>query len=106
MIAMPASIVVWDVCEDSDITDGSFAQMRGGNTRTAGHRVFLFIVKSDIDVFVSSVAKSKGFYFVCRGRRPRRPEVVSVKKCTSVYRQNNKNTTRFVGTGVLDCPRS
>ena len=64
--------IVWDICEDTDITDGDFVQMRGANTRTAGHRVFLFIVKSDILIFVWSVAKSKGFYFVCRDRRPRR----------------------------------
>ena len=42
MVVMLASFVVWDVCEGSDITDGGFAKMRGGNTRTAGYRVFLF----------------------------------------------------------------
>ena len=74
---------------------------------------FDFIVKSDIKIFVWFVDKSKGFYFVCRGRRPRRPEsiritavhpsviffdcrgdhrsseVVSVTNCTFVHRRNN-----------------
>jgi hypothetical protein len=48
VIVMPASIGVWDICEDTDITDGTSVKMRGANTRTARYRVFLFIVKSDI----------------------------------------------------------
>ena len=63
VVVMPASIGVWDVCEGSDITDGAFVKMRGRNTRTAGHRVFLFIVKNDIKIFVWSVDKTTTYRF-------------------------------------------
>jgi hypothetical protein len=46
---------VWAIVNQSNITDDDFAQIRGGNTRTAGHRVFLFIVKSNIELYVWSV---------------------------------------------------
>ena len=36
--------IVWAICEGSDIANGDFMQLRGGNTRTAGHRVFLFVL--------------------------------------------------------------
>ena len=58
VIVMPATIVVWDIYKGSDITDGTFVKMRGANTRTARYRVFLFIVKSEIKIFVWSVAKT------------------------------------------------
>ena len=57
VIVMPASIVVWDVCEDSDITEGTFVKMRGTNTRTARYRVFLFIVKSEMWICVLATNK-------------------------------------------------
>ena len=89
---MPASIVVWDVCEDSDITDGSFAQMRGGNTRTAGYRVFLFIVKSEMWICVLATNEcTTTISLDCRDRRPRRSNVASVTNCTSVYYQSKDN---------------
>jgi hypothetical protein len=62
VVVMPASIVVWDVCEGRDITDGSFAQMRGGNTRTARYRVFLFVVKAKIYAFALATNQTNGIY--------------------------------------------
>ena len=81
VIVMPASIGVWDVCEGSDITDGSFVKMRGRNTRTARYRVFIFVVKSEIRfcTFVTEECEAI-IFFDCRDRRPRLSKVVTIKK--------------------------
>ena len=65
---------------------------------------FVLIVKSKIEIFVWSVAETTVFYLIGRGRRHRRPEVVAVTAVHPSVVQNNKNTTKSVGTGVLDCP--
>ena len=62
---MPTSFEVLAICKGSDITDGAFIKMRGGNTRTVPPACFFFIVKSDIDVFVWFVNQTKKFY-ICR----------------------------------------
>ena len=67
VVVIPASIGVWDVCEGRDITDGGFVKMRGRNTRTVPPACFFFIVKSDIKIFVCSVAESTIFIRI-RGR--------------------------------------
>ena len=59
--------IVWAICEDSDITDGTFAQMRGANTRTAGHRVFLFILKAKIEFVCLTYIRKHNIYRI-RGR--------------------------------------
>jgi hypothetical protein len=62
VVVIPASFVVWYVCEGRDITDGSFVKMRGRNTRTARYRVFLFVVKTEIYAFALATNQTNGIY--------------------------------------------
>ena len=62
---MPAPIGVWDIVSQSEITDGAFVKMRGANTRTAGHRVFLFYCE-ERDINLCLVNKqNNGGYLSC-----------------------------------------
>ena len=57
---MPTSIEVWDVCEGSDITDGAFVKMRGGNTRTAHlPRVSLILNYEERDINLCLICNRK-----------------------------------------------
>ena len=84
---------IWATVSQSDIAYGAFVEMRGRNPWTAGYHGFLFIliVKSDIKIFVWSVDKSNDLYLVCRDRRPRLSNVVTVTNCISVCYQNKDN---------------
>ena len=58
---MPDSLALWAICKGSDIAYGSFAQMRGANTRTARYRVFLFYCSEDEwNAFYESVLEPIG----------------------------------------------
>ena len=73
--------------------------MRGRNTRTAGHRVFLFYCEEwDLNLCLGyrrkrrSISLPSSFtLFDCRDRRPRRSNVASVTNCIFVYCQNKDN---------------
>ena len=78
-------------CEDSDITDDTFVKMRGANTRTAGHRVFLFYCEERHKNLCLVCRQNNDLHLACRDRRPRRSNVASVTNCISVCYQNKGN---------------
>ena len=82
VVVMPASIVVGDICKDTDITDGSFAQMRGGNTRTAGYRVFLFYCEGKDLTLLRAPQESfdQTFSKVCRVPPAKRRSLVATSE--------------------------